>query len=158
MTVEDPFITADKRSSVLSSISSMSDKDQRKYSHIWMAERSDGRAMVQFDGRGNELNYGKVKKGLNNSNVKAVYFVPVEADGLCYGVKTGDVNGDVGLLRRGYKKINQSTGAVVDSGYVCRIEAGDKYLYFDGNGNCKVSSDEDLNVKTEVVDQQETEA
>lgn len=152
MSLESPFVEASKRDKIISNISSMDDKDKRKFSHVWLAEKTDGTIIVQFDGRGNEVNYSKVRKALDQGVVEALFFVPVKAHKSCYGVKLSDVTGEAGLMRRGYKKVDQSTGAVVESGYVCRIQAGDKYLYFDGNGNRKICSDESLNVKTEVVD------
>lgn len=152
MTVEQPFLTGDKRDSVISNISSMSEEDSQKYNFIWKAELQNGVEIVQFDGRGDENNYSKVRKELERGNVEALYFVPLEAGKQSYGVRPSDVNGETGLLRRAFKVVNQTTGAVEDQGFVARIQAGGKYLYVDGEENTITTKDENLNTKAELVD------
>lgn len=151
MTVEDPFYKTSKRDEIITNISSMPDEDKEKYTHIWLAELANGENIVQFDTRGNEINYGNVRGELEAGNVVALYFVPIEANRTSYGLDMADVS-DAGLLRRGYIEVNQSTSAVVDRGFVCRIKADDKYLYFDGDGHTVTSHDENLNTKEKLVD------
>lgn len=152
MAVKQPFFTADKRDSILSNISSMPDEDKKKYNFIWKAELENGEEIVQFDGRGEEINYGKVRKQLEKDKVQGLYFVPIEAGKNSYGIKPSDADGEVGLIRRAYKVWNQQTGAVEEEGFVARIQADDLFLYVDGEEHTVTSHDENLNTKAKLVD------
>jgi len=152
MAVKQPFFTADKRDTILSNISSMPDEDKNKYNFIWKAELENGEEIVQFNGRGEEINYGEVRQELQAGNVEGLYFVPVEAGKKSYGVKPSNVDGETGLIRRAYKVVNQQTGAVEEEGFVIRIKAGDLFLYVDAEEHTVTSHDENLNTKAKLVD------
>lgn len=150
MSVEDPFFetSGGKRSEILSNISSMPDDDKEKYSYIWMAELgkdTNPAQVVQFDTRGNEINYGEVRKQLNQNNVTGLYWVPVKANRKGFGVKTSDLQAMPELLRRGYI-MHSGTGLVTRKGFAYRIEADGKYLYISDSGETLVNQDEELNV------------
>jgi len=148
MTVEDPFFEdSSKREEIITNISSMPDSEKQKYSYIWMAELGKNNAdkIVQFDTRGNENNYSDVREKLNQDEVHALYWVPVEADRTGYGVKTADIDSMPGLIRRGYI-IHNASGGGQDRGYAYRIKAGEKYLYVSDDGETTVTKDENLNI------------
>jgi len=149
MPVEDPFYTADKRDSILSNISSMNDADKSKYDYIWKAELEDGTSIVQFDGRGEEQNYGNVREALESGRVKSLYWVPVEAGKHSFGVDPAQVDGDTGLIRRNVLR-HDAQGTVKERGRVYRIEAGPDYLYINSKGETTVCQDEDLSIVGEV--------
>jgi hypothetical protein len=149
MPVEDPFYTADKRDSILSNISSMNDADKSKYDYIWKAELEDGTSIVQFDGRGEEQNYGDVREALESRRVKSLYWVPVEAGKDSFGVDPAQVDGDTGLIRRNVLR-HDAQGAVKERGRVYRIEAGQDYLYINSKGDTTVCQDKNLSIVGEV--------
>lgn len=151
MSVKDPFFRADKRDSVITNISAMPDSEKDRYGFIWKAELEDGSEIVQFTTRGEENNYVQVKKKLEENKVEALYFVPVQAGMDSFGVKPSDVDGEAGLMRRGFIRHN-NIGGVLEQGYVARIQAGEKYLYIDNNGKTVTSHDENLNVYDKLVD------
>lgn len=153
MAVQQPFFETNgsKREKIIDHISSMPDEAKQKYEYIWLAELgkdTNPAKVVQFDTRGNETNYGEVRKRLNQNNVAALYWVPIEANKTGYGVKTSDLNDMPGLLKRGY--IKHTLGEPGEErGFAYRIEADDQYLYVSEDGKTKVSGDEGLNVVEE---------
>ncbi|AFH22334.1 hypothetical protein OSG_eHP23_00025 [environmental Halophage eHP-23] len=151
MAVEEPFQVFDKRESVLSNISAMSDEDKKDNVFIWLAELNGGTSVCQFDGRGEEQNFGKVRTGLEKGNVKALYWVPVKAGMDSYGVKTADVDGDAGLMKRGFIQV-ESSGVEKRRGWAYRIKAGDFFLFVDASGDTVSTHDGNLNVVDKLVD------
>lgn len=151
MAVEEPFQVFDKRDDILSNISSMSDEDKQKNSFIWLAELKDDTTICQFDGRGEEQNFGKVRTELDAENVEALYWVPVKAGMNSYGVKTADVDGDVGLMKRGFIQVENS-GMEKRRGWAYRVKANDFYLFVDASGDTVSTHDGDLNVVDKLVD------
>lgn len=153
MTVEDPFFetNGEKREKIIDHISTMPDSEKQKYEYIWLAELgkdTNPAEIVQFDTRGNEQNYGEVRKRLNENKVASLYWVPVKADRKGYGVMVSDVNNMPGLIRRGFIQ-HTPTGSGQKRGFAYRMAADGKYLYISDNGEVTVTSDEDLNVVEE---------
>jgi len=153
MSVKDPFFetNGEKREKIIDHISSMPDKEKKKYSYIWLAELgkdTNPAEVVQFDTRGNENNYSEVRKQLNDNKVVSIYWVPVEANRKGFGVKTSELNSMPDLVRRGY--IQHTVGqAGEERGFTYRIEADDKYLYVSEEGDTLVTADKDLNIVEE---------
>lgn len=153
MAVEDPFFETGggKREEIIDHISSMSDDDKQKYSYIWLAELgqdTNPAEIVQFDARGNEQNYGEVRKKLNENKVDSLYWVPVEANRTGFGVNVSDLDSVPGLIRRGFIQ-HSPTGSGQVRGFAYRIEADGKYLYVSDDGDTKVTRNEDFNVVEE---------
>jgi len=146
--VEGPFFeTSGKvRESIISNISSMSDSDKRKYSYIWKAELVDGSMIVQFDGRGEEQNYGKVREALEKEAVETLYWVPIESGRKGYGLECADAVSDCGLMRRAVINRHQNF-----SGSACRIQCDQKFLYIGDNGETVVTDDKNLSVFNNFV-------
>jgi hypothetical protein len=151
MSVKDPFFQCDKREDIITNISAMPDEDKDRYGFIWKAELTNGSEIVQFDARGKENNYAQVREKLDENKVDGLYFVPVKAGMDSYGVNLSDIDGGTGLMRRGFIRHSQ-TGGVEEQAYVARIQAGDKYLYIDSNGDTVTSHNENLNVYDKLVD------
>jgi len=146
--VDGPFFetSGEVRESIISNISSMPDDDKKKHSYIWKAELVDGTEIIQFDGRGKEQNYAKVREALEREEVETLYWVPIKSGRTGYGLNCSQADSECGLMRRAY--INRHENI---SGSAYRIRCDDRYLYISEDGETIISPDENLSVVNNFV-------